>query len=181
MKRSALLVPILLLAACSPAQPTDPRAAAGTWPPKDYAEFTARPPMSVGAELEDPWNMAIEAERWSYQIGVAIIAIGETPPPETGTTSSNFAERATRGLRNAATRLEALKALTCAAAPIAKVEDCAAFAPPPWFETPDEPTPPKDDLQDRLQWFQSTAPNFVFPACAIAIRRTGDERYCAVE
>ncbi len=179
--KSALVIAFLLLTACSPAKPTDPRAAAGTWPPKDYAEFIARPPMSVGAELDDEWTMAIEAERWSYQLGVAIVAIGETPPRESGTTPSNHIERTARGLRNAATRFAALQALTCKAPLIAKAEDCSTFAPPTWFPTPDAATPPKEELQDRLQWFESHAYKFVQPACTVAIKRTGDERYCVAE
>lgn len=180
----ALILPLAItaLTACSPAEPTnEPRTAAGTWPPNDYAEFTARPPMSVGAELDDEWTMAIEAERWSYQMGVAIVALGETPPPEAGTTPSNHLERTARGLRNATTRLAALFALTCKPPSIAKPEDCAMFEQPAWFPTPESGTPSKEELQARLQWFESQAYKFVQPACAVAIKRTGDERYCAVE
>ena len=178
MKRSALLVPILLLAACSPAQPTDPRAAAGTWPPKDYAEFTARPPMSVGAELDDEWTMAIEAERWSYVIGVAIVAVDGTPPPHVDTNATtSLLKRTEFALHGASARLKVLHDLTCRAEPIAKPDDCEAFALLGWTSGSDS----KDQLQARLQWFEANAYKFVQPACAVAIKRTGDERYCVAE
>lgn len=182
MKKPALLAVLLLFAAaCSPARPTDPRAAAGTWPPKDYAEFAARPPMSVGAELDDDWTMAIEAERWSYQIGVALVALGGTPPAELGAPPTNLPERTLRGLRNAAKRLSVLQAVSCGQQKIAKADDCVAFAEPEWFAKPDPSIPSKDELQARLQWFQMNAEQFILPACEVAIKRTGDERYCAVE
>jgi hypothetical protein len=180
IKRTIASLLAASLAACSP-NSSDPRAAAGKWPPADYAAFTARPPMSVGAELEDPWTMAIEAERWSYQIGVAIVAAGGTPPENTSTppATSDYLPRATRGLRNAGIRLTALHRRTCGIPAIAKAQDCAAFAPP----TPiaEGSSLSKDEVLSRLQWFEANALQFVLPACAIAIGRTGDKRYCAVE
>jgi hypothetical protein len=181
MMRTNALFLTLALAACAPSPPSDPRAAAGTWPPKDYAAFVARPPMSVGAEFDDEWTMAIEAERWSYQIGLAIAAIGTTPPVESGTAAANHLERTAHGLRNAAARLLVLQPLTCKTSPIAKQQDCASFAPPDWLSRPDPSTPSKEEMQARLLWLQDNALQFVFPACNIAIKRTGDERYCAVE
>lgn len=176
-----LVAAFALLAACSPAKPPDPRDAAGKWPPRDWADFIARPPMSVGAELDDEWSMAIDAERWSYQIGVALIAAGATPPIETGTPAKDFLPRAARGLRNAATRFVALQKLTCATPRIAEEKHCSTYAPPPWLLLPDANTPSKDELQIRLLWLHEVAPQFVFPACEIAIKRTGDKRYCAVD
>jgi hypothetical protein len=174
---NALLI-ALTLAACSPAEPTDPRAAAGTWPPKDYSDFAARPPMSVGRELDDEWTMAIEAERWSYQIGVAIVAAGGAPPPDAATPiPAPHLDRTAQGLNEAAQRLIMLRNLTCRTPPIAKPADCIAFAAPTWTNAPAA----KDELQARLQWLESTAYKFVHPACAVAIKRTGDERFCAVE
>jgi hypothetical protein len=178
--RARTLLIALTLAACSPAEPTDSRSAAGTWPPKDYNDFAARPPMSVGAELDDEWNMAIEAERWSYQIGVAIVAAGGAPPPDVDIPiPARHLTRTAQGLHEAAQRLIALHNLTCRTPPIATPADCAAFAAPSWTKA----TAPasKDELQARLQWFESNAYKFVHPACDIAIKRTGDERYCAVE
>jgi hypothetical protein len=172
---------IAALAACSPAKKPDPRDAAGSWPPKDFAEFSARPPMSVAAELDDAWSMAIDAERWSYQIGVALIAAGATPPVERGAPVKDYLARAARGLRNAATRFVALQKLACGAPRIAKEEDCSTYAPPPWLLLPDQSIPPKDELQIRLLWLHEVAPNFVQPACAIAIKRTGDQRFCVAE
>ena len=46
--------------------------------------------------------MAIEAERWSYIIGVAIVAAGGTPPPDADTAASAFEGRTANGLREAA-------------------------------------------------------------------------------
>jgi hypothetical protein len=167
------------LAACSPSESSDPRRAAGTWPPKDYNEFAARPPMSVGRELEDDWTMAIEAERWSYLIGVAIVAAGGTPPPDVETAASVFEGRTANGLRDAAQRLIVLYDLTCRAHAIAKQADCVSFAPPRWAASAAPVS--RDELQARLQWFEAHAYKFVHPACAVAIKRTGDERYCSVE
>jgi hypothetical protein len=178
--RLTMLLVALVFAACSPAESGDPRAAAGTWPPKDYNDFAARPPMSVGAELDDEWNMAIEAERWSYLIGVAIVAAGGAPPSDAATPiPAPHLARTAQGLNEAAQRLIVLRNVTCRTPPIAKPADCAAFAAPSWTSA----TAPasKDELQARLQWFESNAYKFVQPACAVAIRRTGDERFCAVE
>ncbi len=178
-RRTTALFFTLALAACSPAEPTDPRAEAGTWPPKDYNAFTARPPMSVGRELDDEWNMAIEAERWSYLIGVAIVAAGGQPPPDVDASASAHLSRTANGLHDAAQRLIVLRNLTCRTPPIAKPADCAAFAAPVWTNTAAPAS--KDELQARLQWFESNAYRFVQPACDVAIKRTGDERFCAVE
>ena len=167
------------LAACSPSEPSDPRSAAGAWPPKDYSEFAARPPMSVGRELEDDWTMAIEAERWSYLIGVAIVAAGGTPPPDVETAASAFEGRTANGLRDAAQRLVVLYDLTCRAHAIAKQADCVSFASPSWAASAAPVA--KDELQARLQWFESHAYKFVQPACAAAIKRTGDAQFCSVE
>lgn len=178
--RPATLLVALVLAACSPAEPSDSRAAAGTWPPKDYNDFAARPPTSVGAEFDDEWNMAIEAERWSYQIGVAIVAAGGAPPPDVEIAAATpHLTRTARGLREAARRLIVLHNLTCRTPLIAKPADCAAFAAPSWTNATGPE--PKDELQARLQWFESNAHKFVHPACADATKRTGDERFCAVE
>lgn len=167
----------LALAACS--EPADPRAQAGGWPPPDYDDFAARPPMSVGRELEDEWTMAIEAERWSYVVGVAIVAAGGAPPPETNATSPNHLARTAQGLNEAAQRLVVLRNLTCGNPPIANPADCAAFAPPAWMKTTAPPT--KDELLARLQWMESHAYKLVNPACAVAVRRTGDQNFCASE
>jgi hypothetical protein len=178
--RTATLLLALTLAACSPAEQSDPRASAGTWPPKDYNDFTARPPKSVGAELDDEWNMAIDAERWSYQIGVAIVAAGGAPPPDVDIpVQAPHLTRTAQGLHEAAERLIALRSLTCRTPSIAKPADCAAFVTPPWANA----TAPasKEELQARLQWFEANAYKFVHPACNIAIKQTGDERFCAVE
>lgn len=172
---------IAAMTACSPAKAPDPRDAAGTWPPKDFAAFTARPPMSVAAELDDEWSMAIDAERWSYQLGVALIAAGVTPPVDKGTPVKEHLARAARGLRNAAARFVVLQKLVCGTPRIAKEEHCSTYAPPPWLLMPDEGVPSKDELQLRLLWLHEIAPQFVLPACEIAIKRTGDERFCAVE
>jgi hypothetical protein len=142
--------------------------------------------MSVAAELDDEWNMAIEAERWVYQIGVALVGVGANPPAQRGAPAAGAEDhlaRTARGVRNAAARLAALQKLTCATPPIAKPEDCAAFAPPPWFAAAatDPTVPPHDEIFDHLQWFQENAPKFVQPACEAAMKRTGDQRYCAVE
>lgn len=178
--RARILLIALTLAACSPAEPTDPRGAAGTWPPKDYNDFAARPPRSVGAELDDEWNMAIEAERWSYQIGVAIVAAGGAPPPDVAMPiAAPHLTRTAQGLHEAAHRLIALHNLTCRTPPIAKQADCAAFVTPAWSNAAAPAS--KDELQDRLQWFDANAYKFIQPACDIAIKRTGDERFCAVE
>ena len=179
-KRIVLAGLLLALAACSPSTPTDPRAVAGAWPPKDFKDFTARPPRSVGAELDDPWNMAIDAERWSYLIGIAIVAAGGTPPMESeGANPTAYLDRTATGLHDAATRLIALHALTCGSPPIAKAEDCTAFSSPLWANAIAPAS--KDELQARLQWLESNAYRFTLPACAVAIKRTGDDRYCAVE
>jgi hypothetical protein len=176
--RPATLLFALVLAACSPAEPSDPRAAAGTWPPKDYNDFAARPPMSVGAELDDEWNMAIEAERWSYLIGVAIVAAGGTPPPDARTpTAAAHLARTAQGLQESAQRLIVLRNLTCRTPLIAKPEDCAAFKAQAWTSA----TAPKEELQARLQWLESNAYQFVHPACATAAKRTGNQHYCAAE
>jgi hypothetical protein len=167
------------LAACSPADPADPRAAAGTWPPKDYTDFAARSPMSVGRELEDEWTMAIEAERWSYIIGVAIVAAGGRPPADEEVVATAFLDRTAAGLHDAAQRLIALRNLTCSAPSIAKPEDCAAFTAPPWATSIARAK--KEELQARLQWLEANAFRFVHPACEIAIKRTGDQYYCSAE
>ena len=174
----AVILAVSALGACS--EPAAPRADAGTWPPPDYDDFTARPPMSVGAELEDEWNMAISAERWSYLIGVAIIAAGGAPPPEsTAQAAPAHLARTAQGLHEAAERLIVLRNLTCGNPPIAKSADCAAFAPPHWTNAAAPAS--KDELLQRLQWFESHAYQFVHPACAIAIKRTGDQFFCAAE
>lgn len=176
--RHATLLIALALAACSPSEPSDPRAAAGTWPPKDYNDFAARPPMSVGAELDDEWNMAIEAERWSYQIGIAIVAAGGAPPPDVEIAAATpHLTRTAQALHEAAQRLTVLRNLTCRTPSIAKPDACTAFAAPSWTSA----TASKNELQTRLQWFESNAHKFVHPACADATKRTGDERFCAVE
>jgi hypothetical protein len=176
--RIAAVLAALALAACS--EPADPRTNAGTWPPKDYDDFAARPPMSVGRELEDEWTMAIEAERWSYLIGVATIAAGGAPPPEPAAQiSPDHLTRTAQGLNEAAARLIVLRNLTCRPPPIAKPADCAAFAPPPWTKTTAPPS--KDDLIARLQWFETNAYKFIHPVCAVAVRRTGDQNVCAAE
>jgi len=176
----ATLLFVLVLTACSPAEPSDPRAAAGAWPPKDYNDFAARPPMSVGAELDDEWTMAIEAERWSYLIGVAIVAAGGAPPPDASAPSSAaHLARTAQGLREAAQRLMVLRNLACRSPQMAKPEDCAAFASPPWANATTPAS--KDELQARLQWLHTNAFQFVHPACEVAIKRTGDKNVCSVE
>lgn len=177
MKKVLLVIALLALSACS--ESGDPRAAAGKWPPKDFPEFTGRPPMSVAAELDDEWSIAMDAERWSYRLGLAIVAVGGTPPPESGAPAEQFPERTTRALQIAATRLVALHALTCGARPVAKPQDCAAFVPPPWLQA--RATPSKDEMQARLLWLQEHAEQFSLPACDVAIKRTGDRFYCAAE
>jgi hypothetical protein len=178
--RSRILLIVLALAACSPSEPSDPRAAAGTWPPKDYEDFAARPPMSVGRELDDEWNMAIEAERWSYQIGVAIVAAGGAPPPDVDIpVAAPHLARTGQGLHEAAQRLIVLRNLACRTPPIAKPADCAAFAPPPWAKAGTPAS--KEELQARLQWLEGNAYKFVHPACAVAIKRTGDNNFCSAE
>lgn len=179
VKAAVLATALAVVAACSPAEPSDPRAAAGAWPPKDYNEFAARPPMSVGRELDDEWTMAIEAERWSYLIGVAIVAAGGAPPPDVETAASAFEGRTANGLRDAARRLIVLHSLTCRTHTIAKSVDCASFVPPPWADSVGAVS--KDELQARLQWFESNAYQFVNPACALATTRTGDAQFCSVE
>jgi hypothetical protein len=121
--------------------------------------------------------MAIEAERWSYVIGVAIVAAGGTPPSIPVPPEQDYLRRADRALQSAVSRLTTLKDITCKAPAIAKAEDCAAFAPPSWIIA----TPSKDDVQTRLQWLEENAYKFVQPACAVAIKRTGDQRYCAAD
>jgi hypothetical protein len=133
--------------------------------------------MSVGAELDDPWTMAIEAERWSYVIGVAVVAVGGTPGRIALPLQEDYLRRADRALQLAVSRLTELKTLTCGTPSIAKAEDCATFAPPSWVIA----TPAKEDVQTRLQWLEADAHKFVQPACAIAIKRTGNERYCVAE
>lgn len=179
VKAAALIAVFAALAACSPSEPSDPRQAAGTWPPKDYNDFAARPPMSVGRELEDDWTMAIEAERWSYIIGVAIVAAGGTPPPDADTAASAFEGRTANGLREAAQRLIVLHGLTCRTHAIAKSADCTSFTAPTWAHNMAPAS--KDELQARLQWFESHAYQFVHPACAVAIKRTGDQNFCTAE
>ena len=179
VKFAAISVALSALAACSPSEPSDPRQAAGTWPPKDYNEFAARPPMSVGRELEDDCTMAIEAERWSYVIGVAIVAAGGAPPSDVETAASAFEGRTANGLRDAAQRLIVLHDLTCRSPAIAKQADCLSFAPPSWATSVSPVS--KGELQERLQWFESHAYKFVQPACNVAIKRTGDGNFCSVE
>jgi hypothetical protein len=79
--------------------------------------------------------------------------------------------------------LVALHLLACTPPRIAKDDDCVALAAsmPAWIQAAETSTPSKDELQSRLQWFQSNAENFIFPACAVASDRTGDQRYCAAD
>jgi hypothetical protein len=123
--------------------------------------------------------MAIEAERWSYVIGVAIVAAGGTPPPDAEAAVTAFQGRTANGLRDAAQRLIVLHDLTCRTHAIAKAADCASFTPPAWVASAEPAS--KDELQSRLQWFEANAYRFVQPACAIAIRRTGDQNFCSTE
>lgn len=180
------VVAALSAAACSPSnEAADQRAAAGVWPPQDFAAFEARPPMSVGAELQDPWTLAINAERWSYVIGRAIVGVGAVPlkgaetPPD-----PDYVTRADRAFVNAAARLVALQRLVCARTQIAKQEDCAAFTPPPpWARAPQskDARPTTDDLMSRDLWLNEHAPPFVQPACEQGAKRFHDERFCVAE
>ncbi|NOT41005.1 MAG: hypothetical protein HOP13_10975 [Alphaproteobacteria bacterium] len=137
-------------------------------------------PASVAAASDDEWNMTIEAERWSHLIGIAIVAAGGSPPREANTPeSAPDLARIAQGIGEASARLVTLHHLTCRLRPIAKPADCAVFAPPRWATATMQAS--KDELRARLQWLASTAHKFVQPACAIAIKRTGDERFCTTE
>lgn len=141
--------------------------------------------MSVGAELEDAWTLAIDAERWSYRIGRAIESLGATPSPELEVSAEGdeMLVRAHTALTNAGTRLSQLKALACGATPVAKPEDCASFVAPFWAKqgTSFSLLPQKDDLLARNQWLHQHAEQFVLPACAKAATRFNDPSYCNAE
>lgn len=142
--------------------------------------LAAYAPTSVAATSDDEWSMTIEAERWSQLIGVAIVAAGGRPPHEVDAPdSAPHLTRTALGIQEATARLVTLHHLTCRVKPIAKPTDCAVFARPHWAAAVMQAT--RDELRARLQWLSSTAHKFVQPACEIAIRRTGDERFCAVE
>jgi hypothetical protein len=162
----------LVLAACSP--DSDPRAKS------DSGVFTARAATGAGAGVDDELSMAIEAERLNHQLGTAIVAAGGAPPPEAvaGPSASEL-ERVASGLNGAARRLIVLRDITCRAPPIAKPIDCAAFVPPRWAYG--NPRVPKPELQARLHWVEANAYKFVHPACNAAVRRTGNEHFCATE
>lgn len=161
----------LVLAACSP-DDANPLAKS------DNSAFTAR--AATGAGVDDELSMAIAAERLNQQLGTAIVAAGGAPPPETvaGPSASEL-ERVASGLNGAARRLIVLRDITCRTPPIARPADCAAFVPPRWVHG--NPRVPKPELQARLQWVEATAYKFVHPACNAAVRRTGNEQFCATE
>ena len=182
MNRLAIAV-LLLLAACAPSKDKATVAQpAEKWPPKDYHAFAARPPMSVGAELQDPWTLAIDAERWSYRMGRAIEILGQTPPPELTPTPDDLLARAHTGQRSAAIRLVRLQQLACSKG-VAKPVDCTAFSPPPWVTgaTAPTPVPSNDELMERNIWFSSNAEPFILPVCARAPHNPGGADPCAVE
>ncbi len=138
-------------------------------------------PLSAAAAPDDEWSMTIDAERWSHLIGVAIGAAGGAPPPEANLPASapNLV-RTAQGIYEAGARLVTLHQLTCRRQPpIAKPVDCATFSPPPWLRSVGIPS--TVELRTRLLWLQSHALQFVKPACAFAVRRSGDDRYCMLE
>lgn len=184
---TAVFIVTTALAACGPSsnQTAKSEPQSGKWPPSDYAKFSERPPMSVGAELEDTWTLAIDAERWSYRVGRAIEALGAAPTPERDPVAKGdeMLVRAHTALNNAATRLIQLQSLACGSARVAKPEDCAAFVPPPWMKQNASPSilPPKDDLLARNQWLYQHAEQFVLPACAVAVQRFSEPNFCNAE
>lgn len=186
MKLPAVLCLLLVaLSACSPSSNSGQQGAAqsGKWPPADYQKYAARPPMSVGAELQDPWTLAIDAERWSYRIGKAIEVVGDQPTPELPPARpDDLLVRAHVGQRNAATRLLQLVQLACTRS-IARPVDCSAFHPPAWVTSAQAPSPvpPVDELMQRNIWFSSGAEQFILSACARAKVPVGEQDPCAVE
>ncbi|MEQ1755639.1 MAG: hypothetical protein ABL973_16080 [Micropepsaceae bacterium] len=188
MKAFSVLVACLIaLGACSPPSGTKTSAKAEpeTWPPPDYVAFAARPPMSVGAELDDNWALAIDAERWSYRIGRALEALGEDLPPELQETAVGeiLLIRAHLGLRNSAIRLARLRQVACGAKHVATPADCSAFSTPPWFNAAASETalPPKNELLMRNHWFYEHADQFVLPACAKGQQLSNDPNFCTAE
>lgn len=185
--RCLIAICLVAVTACSPSSQDSSKSQShsGKWPPPDYAKFAERPPMSVGAELEDAWTLAIDAERWSYRIGRAIESLGATPIQEQDAAAKGdeMLVRAHAALTNAGTRLSQLKALACGTTPVAKSEDCASFVAPPWTkqETNINLLPPKDDLLARNQWLYQHAEQFVLPACEKAATRFNDPSYCNAE
>jgi hypothetical protein len=186
MKRTtAFCILVLALAACSPSSNSGQQNAgkSGKWPPADYGKYAARPPMSVGAELQDPWTLAIDAERWSYRIGRAIELLGAQPEAELPPARpDDLLVRAHVGLRNAAIRLQQLVPLACGKG-IPKPADCQAFHPQPWMlqAAAPSPVPPVDELMQRNIWFSSGAEQFIMPVCARATVPAGEPNPCAAE
>ena len=183
---AAIVASVLSLSACSPSSSAKSETpTAEKWPPKDYAAFAARPPMSVGAELEDSWNLAIDAERWAYRIGRALEALGEKLPPDIREPISgdDTLIRAHYGLRTAALRLARLQQTACGASPVATPADCSAFSTPAWFRAAatDTVLPSKDELLQRNLWFHGHAEQFVLPACAKGQALSHDQNFCATE
>jgi hypothetical protein len=186
MKLPAVLcLSIAVLTACSPSSNSGQQqeAQSGKWPPADYKKFESRPPMSVGAELQDPWTLAIDAERWSYRIGKAIEVVGDQPAPELPPARpDDLLVRAHVGQRNAATRLLQLVQLACTRS-IAKPADCSGFHPPAWVTSAQAPSPvpPVDELMQRNIWFTSGAEQFILTACARATVPAGEQGPCTAE
>lgn len=142
--------------------------------------LAAGSPICAAATPDDELNMTIDAERWSTLIGLAIEGAGGAPPPEANTpATAPYAVRTAQGTYEAGARLVMLHQLTCRTLSIARPADCAAFAPPPWLRSAAFPS--AAELRTRLLWLQSHALQFVKPACAFAIRRSGDERFCTLE
>lgn len=177
---------VLALSACSPPSNTTKQEAqkAEKWPPADYDRFAARPPMSVGAELQDPWTLAIDAERWSYRMGLAIEGLGGVPPAELeGAKPDDLLARAHLGQRNAAIRLLILQKTACGPSMVARAGDCSAFSAPQWVAeaASNAARPSNDELMQRNIWFNQYAEPFILPACAAGAKRMNDPNFCNVE
>lgn len=183
---AAIAATVLALCACSPSSDSKSETrTAEKWPPKDYTAFAARPPMSVGAELEDTWTLTIDSERWSYRIGRGLEGLGAPLPDDVQ--GAGFGDemlvRAHLAQRNASIRLALLQQAACGPKHVATPADCAAFAPPAWFSAAATETvlPPKDELLQRNHWFYEHADQFVLPACAKGQELSNNPDFCTAE
>lgn len=144
--RALAVIGVLGLAACASA----PEVAS-----EDIVDLTPQ---------EDPWALALEAERYSVLLGLAKEGVIEANFAREDRYADDLSERARRALHEGARELYDIRERACATG-LVGVEDCGELAPPAWLGEPADARVDGGELRRRIDWLTEAMAPFVAAGC----------------
>jgi hypothetical protein len=149
--------------------------------PEPAAETLTDAERAAEAERNDPWNVMISAERYSYLISLAREGAIEGPPAMAYVEESEL-ERARKATLYAAHELYQLRARVCETHQIGS-EHCGALPPPTWMGEAVDAEVDAAEINRRIDWLTGVMWPFVEAGCDAGRSRQGPDEpdYCAVE